>query len=376
MLNILKHYIKSIYKKFIILIFLFLYKKPLFKKKFTNQNFEVKKVKIKKTIYKVFFLKKGRVYTNKNDVTAYISHNNYITEGSMQFKKFDNINSSNQTLDKNETIKIGTPNLKKKVNGNILSLLSGGASRDNFTHWFTDVVPRIFLYKKKYKLKDIKKFYVPSFKYRFQIESLNLLDIKTSQLISSEHVKHLEAKKIYYTSHPCHFYPNKSEKWALDELRKSYIPKKLKKNNDFKKIFIDRDQLKLIDKNNLKKYSSWRVLLNENEIKKFLKSKGFSIIKPENFSFKKQIEIFNNANYVISLYGAAMMMLTFCNKKVKIIEIKPKKSGDEFKKISDNLNFKHEQIKIKPKFESSTPQNGLLFCNINLVKEKLKKLKF
>ena len=40
-----------------------------------------------------------------------------------------------------------------------------------------------------------------------------------------------------------------------------------------------------------------------------------------------------------------MMMIAFCNKKVKIIEIKPKKSGNEFKNISDKLNLKHEQIK-------------------------------
>ena len=41
----------------------------------------------------------------------------------------------------------GTPNFKKKINGNVLSLLSGGAARDNFTHWFTDVIPRVILFK-------------------------------------------------------------------------------------------------------------------------------------------------------------------------------------------------------------------------------------
>ena len=40
----------------------------------------------------------------------------------------------------------------------------------------------------------------------------------------------------------------------------------------------------------------------------------------------------------------------------------------------EKLNFQHEQIKIKPNLKSSTPQNGLLFCDLNLIKKKLKKL--
>ena len=143
----------------------------------------------------------------------------------MQFKKFDAINSRNQGLDKNLVLKNGTPNVKKHIKGNVLSLLSGGASTNNFTHWFTDVVPRIILFKKKFNLKKIDKFYVPSVKFKFQVESLNLLNIKPSQLISSESIKHIQAKKIYYTSHPCHFYPSKAQKWSLVSLRKLYLQK-------------------------------------------------------------------------------------------------------------------------------------------------------
>ena len=65
----------------------------------------------------------------------------------------------------------------KKINGNVLSLLSGGASRNNFTHWFTDVVPRIILFSKRFNLNVIDIFYVPSIKYNYQVESLKLLKI-------------------------------------------------------------------------------------------------------------------------------------------------------------------------------------------------------
>ena len=374
MINLIKCSAKILYKKLIIIFFLIIYKRPKFKKKIKLKNFKTIKFKIKGKKYKIFQLNNGRVFTNKNDITSYITQENFLTEGSLQFKKFDNINSLNQSLEKNITLENGTTSFKRKINGNVLSLLTGGAARNNFTHWFTDVIPRIILFKKKFNLSIIDRYYVPSLKYNFQIESLKLLNIPIRKTISSDEIKHIEAKKIFYTNHPCHFYPTKAQKWSFEALRNIYIPSKYKKNKKNKYIFVDRDQLKLIDKSNLYKYSSWRVLLNENEIKNFLQLKGFRIIKPENFTFRKQVEIFNTAEVIISLFGAAMMMITFCNKKAKIIEIKPEDAGNDFKNISDKLNLKHEQIKIKPKFKSSTPQNGLLFCNLNLIKKKLIKL--
>ena len=371
----LKNKIKLVYKKIIIQLFLIIYKKPIYKNSLKLNNFHVKKFNIDKKKYKIYEINKGRVFTNKNDVTAYITSDNIITEGSMQFKKWDVINSRNQKLIDNIVLKNGTPNFKKNYNGNILSILSGGAARENFTHWFTDVIPRIMIFKKKFNLDDIDFIYVPSIKYKYQIESLDLLDIKLSKIISSEKIKHIQANKIFYTSHPCEYYPSKTQKWSLDLLRKYYIPKKIKKNEKFRYIFIDRDQLKLVDTQNLKNFATWRVLLNEDEIKNYLKTLGFKIIKPEKFSLKEQIEIFYSAEVIVSLFGAAMMMLAFCNSKAKIIEIKPHKSGNEFKNISNKLLLKHEQIKIEPKIYSEVPQNGLIFCNLDLLKEKFKKMK-
>ena len=50
----------------------------------------------------------------------------------MQYYKIDNINSFNGEISKNETLNSERQNLKK-IKGNVLSLLSGGASKDNFT---------------------------------------------------------------------------------------------------------------------------------------------------------------------------------------------------------------------------------------------------
>ena len=66
------------------------------------------------------------------------------------------------------------------------------------------------------------------------------------------------------------------------------------------------------------------------------------------------------------------MMLSFCKKNTKVIEIKPLLGGNEFKNISKLMNLKHKQINLNPIFKSSTPQNGLLKCPIVKIRKELK----
>jgi hypothetical protein len=372
----MKYYIKSklkfLYKKLIINIFNHIYKKPKLGKNNKNNSLGEFKINLDNNNYTIFQFKNGRLFTDSNDTTAYITEKNKLSTASLQYSKFDHINSTNNKISKNKTLFEGTPKIKKYFNGVVLSLLSGGASKDNFTHWFTDVIPRLKIFNKKFKLNQVDKFYVPSLKYQFQIDSLKMLGIHLDKIITSEQFKHITANCIYATSHPCNHFPMKVKKWSLNYLRKSFIKKSNKKW--YKKIFVDRDQFKFVDTNNLEKFKDFRVLINEQEIKKYLLSVGFTIIKPEEFSFKEQVEIFSNTNYVVGLYGAAMMMLTFCKKSTKVIEIKPTLGGNEFKNISKLLALKHNQIILKPIIKPSIPQNGLLYCSIKKIRGQLKKL--
>jgi hypothetical protein len=370
MIKPMREKLKFLYKKVVILIFYKIYSKPkLLRQNQIDDSEHQFEIKLNNNLYKIFQLVDGSIYTDSNDTTAYITKNKNLSNASMQYAKFDKINSFNRSISKNETLKIGTPKIKTKIKGSILSLLSGGASKDNFTHWFTDVIPRLKIFQEKFNRKTISKYYVPSIKYKFQQDSLKFLGIKNNQILSSEKYKHITATNIYATSHPCDHHPTKIKKWSLDFIKKIYFVKNSKKK--YKNIFIDRDQINLVDFNNLKKYKDYRVLLNEIEIKKFLASQGFKIIKPENYSFLEQVKIFSNANCVVGMYGAAMMMIAFCKRNTNILEIKPFKGGNEFKNISKLLKLKHKQINIKPIFKSSTPQNGLLICSIKKIKKEL-----
>lgn len=375
MLNGVKIKCKKLYKKILVYLYSKMYPLPVLDNNL-HKSEKIYKINIGSTLYKLYELKNSRVWTNKNDVTAYITKENFLSKASFQYKKFDLANSKNQNLSKNLVLKNGTTNFLKKVEGNVLSLLSGGASRTNFTHWLSDVIPRLFIYLCKFDINTIDKIYVPSLNYKFQIESLALLGIKKNKLISAEKYKHLYAKKIFATSHPCFHDPKKIKKWSLISLQKKFINKNHYKDDTFSKIFIIRDDKRIKNNSDINKFSSARILINENEIKKYLSSLNFFIIKPENHSFKDQIKIFNSAQYVVGFHGAAMMMITFCKKKTNIIEIKPRNAGNEFLNISQLINLNHEQINLNPVKKSKIIQNGIINCSTKLIETKLKKLGF
>jgi len=83
----------------------------------------------------------------------------------------------NAKPNENIVFRKGTPRLLRKLNGNILSLLTGGGGNNNYWHWLYDVLPRLALYSKHSDLEKIDYFLFPSILKEFQQETLNCLNI-------------------------------------------------------------------------------------------------------------------------------------------------------------------------------------------------------
>ena len=96
----------------------------------------------------------------------------------------------------------GTPRLQKKINGSVLSLLTGGGGNDNYWHWLFDVLPRLALCQEIINLEKINYFLLPNNKKKFQKETLDILKINESKQISSENYRHILCDKLFVTSHP------------------------------------------------------------------------------------------------------------------------------------------------------------------------------
>ena len=115
--------------------------------------------------------------------------------------------------------------------------------------------------------------------------------------------------------------------------------------------------------NNLKKEkiyitrqnSAVRNLINERDVFNKLKKSGFRMIDLNNFNVFEQINLFSNAEVIVSATGSGLTNIVFCNEGTKIIEICPKYNFDyennfksRFSFIAKNLRLKYFQIVADP----------------------------
>lgn len=119
----------------------------------------------------------------------------------------------------------------------------------------------------------------------------------------------------------------------------------LKNTNNLKKekIYITRQN------------SAVRNLINERDVFNKLKKSGFRMIDLNNFNVFEQINLFSNAEVIVSATGSGLTNIVFCNEGTKIIEICPKYNFDyennfksRFSFIAKNLRLKYFQIVADP----------------------------
>ncbi len=300
--------------------------------------------------YKLYELTQGRIFTDCNTNVAYITKNNKLTNFSFQQNKI-----GLSSIDHNSVLKYGTPKIKKKLNGNVLSLVQG-ASGNNYWHWLFDLLPKIEILDINKKISLFDYYYIPKIN-KYIIDTLKIYGIKEHQLINSQEIKHIEANKIFYLEN---IYLKKGSFQKQFENIPLNIVKAIRnkflqfKNNKFnhKKVFIDRSDSKFIH------YQ----LYNNEEIIKKLKKKGFAIYKLSTLSILDQISLFNSSKLILGLHGAGFANIIFCKKNTKIFEIlrKEESKRNAIKTISGLVGLKHKKIIIK-KYKEFDGYNQLIF---------------
>ena len=330
-----------------------------------DERIKVNKVNLDNVSYNVFTVDSGRLYTDTIHDTAIILEKKLINGPSFQLR-----NNNNDVCEKNIVLRRGTPRFKKKINGVVLSLLTGGGGNENYWHWLFDVLPRIKITNEILKTKEIDFFLVPNDNKNFQTESLQCLDIEKKKILSSKIYRHIETDKLLVTSHPYVINNdqfNDMQKipiWIFNWLKEKFLNRNSLTNqgNFPKKIYIDRS-----DTN-----KSLRLIKNEDRVKEYLESVGFKSICLTNFHFKDQVKIFNNADYIVGLHGAGFANLVFCKPETNIIEFKAKTTGEVIGNLAKKNKLKYNFIFGDSKESTSFHQQGSLKIDLNDLREKLK----
>ena len=317
------------------------YIQNLQKNLFTEENVNFKE---KNLIFsnKIFITENARLYTDRIQDTAIIKNNIILDNPSFQLRN----NLRDDDIKKNIVLRNGTPYILRKIKGTTLSLLTGGGGNENFFHWLFDVLPRIGIVEKKIDLKEIDFYLCPDLN-KWQLETLELLGIKKKQCLSSVEYRHIKSDKIINTTHPWQTSKNilhdieNLPLWISDWLKNKFLKHKSNVNLP-KKFYIDRSD----SKSNLKNF---RYIINEDELKNFLKNKGFKFVRLSDLSFCDEINIFNNADTIIGLQGAGLSNLIWCSKKTKIIELRSKLTNKLYENLAIANKIDFEKLEFTPK---------------------------
>jgi capsular polysaccharide biosynthesis protein len=319
-----------------------------------------------KFLYKIYKVENGRLYTDRVNDTAIIKNNKIVEGPSFQFRT---INSQivNTNVKENLVLSNGTPKLKKKIEGRVLSLLTGGGGNENYWHWMFDVLPRLGICESIINLDLIDFFLVPDNRKKFQIETLEILKIPKKKQISSIKFRHILTKNLYITSHPVVLSDNATNDiqnmplWISEWLKKKFIKKNISEKVNFsKKIYIDRSD-------SVSNVKDLRSITNKEKVKQFLLQNGFKIIKLGDLHFKDQVLTFNNADIIVGLHGAGFANLAFCKSNTRIIELRNRTAG----KMIENLAIKNKLFYKPLNCETNKIDHSNQFAHINVPIRKL-----
>ena len=309
--------------------------------------------------YKFFEIQNGRIFTDNIENVSIISSNKLLDNFSYQQIKGKLVNSK-----KNQVLKTGTPKFIFKLNRTIAVLSQGASGYNNYAHFLFDIVPKIKLISLAINLKKIDYFYFSKLN-NYQKEILKRVGINEQKIIDSNKYRHLQSNKIIGVTHPNYIKGTISEahsaipKWIISYLKNVFLKRKQSKT-PYKKIYIDRSDSKL-------KHCK---IINNSDIKKFLKNKGFKILKLSKLKFDKQTNIFRNAKMIIGPHGAGLANLVFCKKNTKVVEIKPRDHPNKvYERICDINKLRYNLIKLK---HIRTSNKGDMFLKKEILNKYLK----
>jgi tetratricopeptide (TPR) repeat protein len=194
------------------------------------------------------------------------------------------------------------------VDGNVafLSARWGGAA---YFHWMFDVITRFDLLQRSGLIETIDKFVVNASDSSYQAETLDTLGIPEDKLLESRCNLHITADKLIV---PSISYDGSGavSKWKCEYLKKRFLNEKQPLNKDYsERIYITRQQ------------ASYRRIVNDEEVIKYLEKFGFRSVKLETMSITEQASCLAAAKVVVAPHGGGLTNLVFCSPGTKVIEI-------------------------------------------------------
>ena len=203
----------------------------------------------------------------------------------------------------------------------------------NYYHWVVDLMPRLLvLYN--YKLSDLenRSIIIHGSIKPYEDDSLALLGVKKYKIVRLKSFETINVKDLIVADYQDLNIPF--------PLWKKQLLRKLNFNGATaakKKIYLLRGK------------QAKRQLIGEERLISIMRELDFDIIDPQQLSFFEQINVFNQAEIVVSLHGAALTNMLFCKPKTLIIELRSTHLPPEFySAIAETYDLSFDTICLPP----------------------------
>jgi hypothetical protein len=303
-----------------------------------------------------FEIKKGIVITGNEEV--YTSDGNVFKEITTLKENFQ-VNKFKSKLKKN----------RKYLKGIICYLDTSTELNNNYCHFVLETLPRLYIILKSgiipdyYILPGNQKFHL-EFYAKFGIDPKKIIIMKPNTIIQSENLIITTLLNNWdYISYRNFTFSKRLwiPIWIKDTYA-NYLPNINVQNE--KRIYISR------------KMATNRHIANEDEIINIVKEHHFEVVILENLSVSEKINLFKSAKLIVSIHGAGLGNLLFCNPETTVFEIISRDYLDShFRMISHNMGLDYHYIVGEPIItEELTPVTEDLYLNPTLFKQSLENL--
>lgn len=191
----------------------------------------------------------------------------------------------------------------------LTAVISTPEADRNYSHWMIDLIPRLdLLARAGYGPEKVDRYLINLGGYPYERETLALAGIPPEKLLPVSADTHFRCEQIVTTSiRPPHWQYSMPD-WVSGHLREliGAVPAQ-----PAGRLYLTRNQ------------SSFRRLVNEEELTPFLSEHGFRILDPGALTVAQQAALFANAEAIVSPHGSAMTNLAFCRPGTLVLELFP-----------------------------------------------------
>lgn len=197
----------------------------------------------------------------------------------------------------------------EQIDGTVAIL--AGLSNNVYFHWLLDCLPRFELLRLSGLDLSQVDYFLVSDRLSFQQESLRILGIPNTKILSLEAHLHIQAPKLIVPSFAgaiAWFQP-----WVADFLTTTFLDQ-----STYSRIYPSTHPTRLyISRQN----ATNRRIVNEAEIVEYLEQIGFVKIDLESLSITDQAQLFAQAEVIVAPHGSGLTNAIFCTPSTKLIEI-------------------------------------------------------